>query len=152
MTHRDAYACGTEVRNDLPWCICMWYRGEECCRRLAVWTGDSLPNVRQTLTRLPGWHVQWRNWSRATQRYQQSVQDLSSLSAPRRPARHHAQRPQGYCVFVVTLVIVNQSISHIILLGQLRRVDLIIYMGLRMSVRPSVRKKFFRFRWNLVCS
>ena len=35
-------------------------------------------------------------------------------------------------------------------LGRLRRVDLII--SIRGSdVRPSVHKKFFRFRWNLVC-
>ena len=45
-------------------------------------------------------------------------------------------------------------ICQLFLLGRLRRVDLIISIwgsDVRLYVRPPVRKKFFRFRWNLVC-
>ena len=57
--------------------------------------------------------------------------------------------------FALCCLLANCFISFVILFVLFRSTPKSrpnnLYMGLRMSICPSIRKKFFRFRWNLVC-
>ena len=84
------------------------------------------------------------------------IKNTPVKSCPLDPIRTWLLRQVATCITPVISRLCNLSVLSGLLLGRLRKVDLIILEGknvcpsVRPSVRPSVHKKFLQFEWYLV--